>query len=387
MTAYIPHSSRTFEDAAIGVAVISASPDRAAQVAHLVERRSQRVEIIVGDIYARTALSRTNPDLIIADLDLLACGTDSLMSWLRAHQPLAPVIILAGPEQMADAVNTLNEGAVACLRTPVDDFELHAVILRALENRRWRKAAWDTMFEAQRAASDARTELLTMRQVMEELFMVYQPVYWANNGQVAGVEALVRSSHAAGPNAFSILGLAESTSQQDALDQRIFSAIQQDVERTRCPHALLVNVSVQALLRGTLGRTGDPLLGMAHRTILEVSEDGHIPDREALQAEVGRLREIGFRFAVDDIGTGCDYLARVLTIQPEIYKLDRLALSGCDTDERKRRYVRSIVDLAHGEGSLVVAEGIERPEEKQVASDLGCDLLQGYLLAMPSRRL
>jgi len=386
MTAFIPHSSRTVEDVALSVVVISANQEQAGRIARLLERRRQRVEIVVGGIYARTVMARDTPDLVIADYELLGNGADSLLSWLRAHQPLAPVVAMAGPEFLAAAIDTVNEGAVGCLRTPVDEFELHAVILRAMEARRWRKAAWTQMFEAQRVAQQARTDLLTMRKVMDELFMVYQPVIWARNGQTAGVEALVRSTHAAGPNAPSILRLAEATSQQDSLDRRIFKTVTEDVERTRCPHAILVNLSVDALMRGTLGRPGDPLLGMAHRTILEVSEEGRISDREALRAEVRRLRDVGYRFAVDDIGTGCDHLARVLTIEPEIYKLDRLALAGCDSDERKRRYVRSIVDLAHGEGALVVAEGIERPEEQQVATELGCDLLQGYLLGMPSRR-
>jgi CheY-like chemotaxis protein len=98
---------------------------------------------------------------------------------------------------------------------------------------------------------------------------------------------------------------------------------------------------------------------------------------------VQSLRRLGFRLAVDDLGAGYAGLASFVGLEPEVVKIDMSLVRGIHREPVKRRLVTSIVELCRDLGTLVVAEGIETPDEREVLADIGCDLLQGYALGRP----
>jgi EAL domain-containing protein (putative c-di-GMP-specific phosphodiesterase class I) len=117
------------------------------------------------------------------------------------------------------------------------------------------------------------------------------------------------------------------------------------------------------------------------RLTIEVVE--HFPawDVARLIAAIAALRAAGLRIALDDIGLGHSNYRMMLDCQPDYFKIDRYLVQGCDADAHRREILGSIVALARRFGSLVVAEGVERPEELAVLLDLEIRLAQGYLLS------
>jgi EAL domain-containing protein (putative c-di-GMP-specific phosphodiesterase class I) len=119
--------------------------------------------------------------------------------------------------------------------------------------------------------------------------------------------------------------------------------------------------------------------------VLEITERAALAEISEVQRRMARLRAMGFRIALDDLGAGYAGLTNFTELRPEIVKLDQTLVRGIDSDSVKRRLVASLVGVCRDIGTVVVAEGIETPAERDVLVDAGCDLLQGYLLGRPAR--
>jgi EAL domain-containing protein (putative c-di-GMP-specific phosphodiesterase class I) len=115
--------------------------------------------------------------------------------------------------------------------------------------------------------------------------------------------------------------------------------------------------------------------------LLEVTESGVFKDVATSLDILARLRLRGMSLALDDYGTGHSSLKQLLRIPFTDLKLDRMFLTGSDTDPERRRVVESTITLAHDLGLKVIAEGVETEEQLQLLSDLGCDYAQGWLIA------
>ena len=118
--------------------------------------------------------------------------------------------------------------------------------------------------------------------------------------------------------------------------------------------------------------------------VLEVTERALIADERRARGVVERLDDIGVRLAVDDFGTGFSSLASLRTFPVRQVKLDRSLLADVPGDESAEAIVGGSVEIAHGLGALVVAEGIETRAQWHFAHTMGCDLGQGYLIGRPA---
>jgi EAL domain-containing protein (putative c-di-GMP-specific phosphodiesterase class I) len=98
-----------------------------------------------------------------------------------------------------------------------------------------------------------------------------------------------------------------------------------------------------------------------------------------------RLRKLGYRIAIDDLGAGYAGLNYFAQLTPEVVKIDMALVRNIDRETIKQRLVGSLVNLCRGLDMLVVAEGVETADECNTIVELGCDLLQGYLFARPGR--
>jgi diguanylate cyclase (GGDEF)-like protein len=118
--------------------------------------------------------------------------------------------------------------------------------------------------------------------------------------------------------------------------------------------------------------------------VLELTERTLIGDERRTRQVIDRLERIGVRLAVDDFGTGYSSLASLRTFPIHQVKLDRSLLADVPGDEAAEAIVGGSIEIAHGLGALVVAEGIETPEQWRFASTMGCDIAQGYLVGKPA---
>lgn len=139
---------------------------------------------------------------------------------------------------------------------------------------------------------------------------------------------------------------------------------------------LAINISPATLLvprvRRYLARA--PL----DRLLLELSEHDQVIDYDELSAVLQPLRHAGLRLAIDDVGAGFSTLRHIVLTAPDIIKIDRTLVDGAHQDHVLTMLVESLVYFARGCGAMVVAEGIETPEDAQHLRTLGVDFGQGW---------
>lgn len=228
----------------------------------------------------------------------------------------------------------------------------------------------------------------------EEFALWYQPLVDLRTGRIHSFEALLRwrsPEHGLVPPARFVPLAEESTLIVDIGRWVIHQASRQLVEwrttHTAVSHvSVAVNVSGRHLAAGTLvadvgqalERSGLPSAALT----VEITESVSLDD-SAVPA-LRELRELGVRVALDDFGTGYSSLARLQRLPCDVLKLDRSFVTALgDEPDRGRRFLGSIVDMAHSLGMLTVAEGIETPAELKVLRASGVDMGQGYLFARP----
>jgi EAL domain-containing protein (putative c-di-GMP-specific phosphodiesterase class I) len=125
--------------------------------------------------------------------------------------------------------------------------------------------------------------------------------------------------------------------------------------------------------------------GPANRVVLEITERASLERVKDVKAKLSELRRIGFRIAIDDLGAGYAGLTSFATLEPEFVKLDMSLVRDIDRNHTKEALVRSMASVCKELGMMVVAEGVETPQECDRLVALGCDFLQGYLLAKPGK--
>ncbi len=99
--------------------------------------------------------------------------------------------------------------------------------------------------------------------------------------------------------------------------------------------------------------------------------------------KIAGLVATGVRLAIDDFGMGYSSLAYLKTFPLHTLKIDRMFVRDVALQERDTAIARAIVDLGHGLGLRITAEGVETEAQSEVLRELGCDSLQGYLFSRP----
>jgi EAL domain-containing protein (putative c-di-GMP-specific phosphodiesterase class I) len=247
-----------------------------------------------------------------------------------------------------------------------------------------------------RARSVERLELETeLRRALEqnELFLVYQPQIEVATGRIASVEALVRWRHPTRgivpPDEF--IPVAEESGLIVQLsDQVMRQALKQISEWWKagcCDLRVAVNVS-----GAQFEAPGFPDWVFAHLDEaglpgscleLEITESLLMADEAAAALAVRAVRELGVHVAIDDFGTGYSSLRYLRRLPLDVMKIEKSFVDGIGRSEEEPALLRAIIDLADIFGLRVVAEGIERPEQRARLLELGCELGQGHLLAEP----
>jgi EAL domain-containing protein (putative c-di-GMP-specific phosphodiesterase class I) len=149
-----------------------------------------------------------------------------------------------------------------------------------------------------------------------------------------------------------------------------------------------VNVSPRQLVDPTLPSQVASLLDATglepSALVLEITESVMLEDPETTMRTLDSLRDLGVRLSIDDFGTGYSSLSYLRRLPVNTVKIDRSFLLQLGHDPHDATIVGAVVDLAHSLGLDVVAEGIETTEQLAELLRLGCDHVQGFLLARPA---
>jgi len=179
--------------------------------------------------------------------------------------------------------------------------------------------------------------------------------------------------------------LAERTGLILALGDHVLTTALADAQRLPLGGGYLsVNVSVsQLLVPSSTGRLRQHIIDADFdpaRLVIEVTETQPIDDGDPVWDQLGRLRELGLRIAIDDYGAGYASLSHLQRPVIDIVKLDQRFVANLHR-ARDRRLVKAVVDLAADLSLLLVAEGIQDEATRKVLIELGCPMGQGYLYA------
>ncbi|MCA9401974.1 MAG: EAL domain-containing protein, partial [Candidatus Omnitrophica bacterium] len=120
------------------------------------------------------------------------------------------------------------------------------------------------------------------------------------------------------------------------------------------------------------------------QVFLEITERSNIKDFAVFEQTIQQYRQAGFRFAVDDVGGGFSSLESIISLKPEVVKIDRHIINGVHKDNCKRSLVQFINSFCKENKILSLAEGIETRADLMALKELGVDLGQGYYLFRPS---
>lgn len=224
-----------------------------------------------------------------------------------------------------------------------------------------------------------------------EFQLVYQPIVSLESDTVAGVEALARWSHDGELiPAARFMAFAERTGQIVAIGRLILDLVERDMDQVLsalpAEAFLAVNFSgreladeihLERLLTG-------PLHGSAGQVLLEVTESSELLERSELTHRLERIREAGYRLAVDDFGAGFSNFTRLEAMRPDLLKIDRSLVARAGSGEEGGvaflSAARSVAESLH---CPVVAEGVETAAERDVVTATGITLAQGFLLGAP----
>ena len=225
---------------------------------------------------------------------------------------------------------------------------------------------------------------LAFQQAIEQTYLVFQPVVSCSRQRVVAYEALVRSSSPKLANPLMLLEAAERSGSIDALGRRVrrlaaeaFAAAPQETQ-------LFVNLHPLELKDEELYSSGAPLSAIARKVVLEITERTCLEEIPDLPARLQRLRGLGFRIAIDDIGAGYSGLSNLVDLEPDVVKIDMSLTRGVNASRTRRSVICALGRLCAEARIAMIAEGVETAEERDTLVEIGCDQLQGYLFARPS---
>ena len=251
--------------------------------------------------------------------------------------------------------------------------------------------------EMKEFVAEAYQQKIYMNQCRMELHQVldqrnvdyhFQPIFDARTGEVYAYEALMRVNMPALRSPATVLQLAKEADRMHDIEYiTMFRACE-------CFEALLKKrkVSNSALIFinsiGNESMTDEEEVEFrkAHsrllsKIVVEITEEENL-DIELMERK-RNSKCFSNMFALDDYGSGYNSEINLLELSPKFVKVDISIIRDIDKDVNKQQIVSNLVSYAHKRDMMVVAEGLETPEEVDMVLRLGADLLQGYYLARP----
>lgn len=231
-----------------------------------------------------------------------------------------------------------------------------------------------------------------MRQALESgaIYLAHQPKYNFRDGRINSAETLVRWKHPTRglipPDLF--VPMAEETGHVRALTEwalRQTVADQKQLSQVGWPLALSVNVSGRLIGDADFAQAAIAIVREApHEICFEITETAVIDNPAMALKNIELFAANGVKIAIDDYGSGLSSLSYLKQLPAHELKIDKVFVENISASRRDALLVRSTIDLGHGLGLKVTAEGVENPSVFSMLASMGCDMAQGYLIARPS---
>lgn len=324
---------------------------------------------------AFSILEREPVDVVVADEEMPDMRGTRFLSLVREQYPRAMRIILTGKARLDLVIGAVNEaGVYRYLTKPCAASDLRLCVEQALAARRHEAAAQGALVVAP-----------DLDEAMSRIALVYQPIVRVADRSLYAYEVLLRSEHPRLSQALPLLAAAELAGRMETLNLAIFERILEDARSLPPEILLFVNLRPRDLQETWLHGVENPLLPLAERVVLEITERGTLGPEDDVRHRVRSLRELGFRVAVDDLGSGYSGLSSLAILEPDVVKFDIELTRGIHRRGTRAKLIESMCRLCQELDIRTVAEGVEQPEERDALVRLGAEFLQGYLLARPAK--
>jgi EAL domain-containing protein (putative c-di-GMP-specific phosphodiesterase class I) len=325
---------------------------------------------------------------MVSDVRMPGMSGLDLLREIRAQNFDTPVIITTGSPEMQGALDAIENGVFRYLIKPVGAAELEYTVARAVrlhQTTRMRRAAVE-QYEAHNEHLGDRASLEErFGSALSKLWIAYQPIVSWSHRSLFAHEALVRTDEPTLRNPAELLEAAEHLHRLPDLGQAIRRSVADSIPDLPATSLVFVNVHPADLEDRTLASPESPLSAVASRVVLEITERGALEKVADLMPRMERLRSMGYRIAVDDLGAGYAGLNSFAQLEPEVVKVDMSIVRGVDRSPTKQKLLRSIIGLCGDMHIQLISEGIETVCERDTVVGLGGDLCQGFLFARPAR--
>jgi len=288
---------------------------------------------------------------------------------------------------------TLDEKFRDRIHKPIGVSVGHAVI-RPSAQMRMERVVYRALRTAVGVATSREEERTrTMRRGFREILerkavsTVYQPIFDLADLSTLGHEALSRGP--AGTAFESPDVLFEFAIANHSVWDLEELCIRSTAQHYGAGGEAILFVNVEAEMVALLPQRGaailDPLRERRDRVVLEITERSAIRDLATFRDAVERLRQEGFRVAIDDAGSGFASLQAIAELRPDFLKIANTLVTGLGRDTIKRDIVEMLLHVAGKIGARCVAEGIESAEDAAECRRIGIPYGQGYFLGVPAR--
>ena len=347
-----------------------------------------RLRDILVKIFDQAYIARLSADSL--GLVLSPCSAEQALPLARAIAARLDKRIRVSEEQSLDVPVSVGVYHDASGRPSANEMVERAQI--ALDQARAGKikvAQFDPRTYSELADTLLLTDQLHAALQAKVLTVHYQPKFSYREGRVTSVEALVRWNHAergmVSPQRF--VGIAEESGYIRDLTTQVFATCLHDqaaLAEAGYPLDFSINYSGRLLSDEAFNtRTLSMLAAAKGRICLEITETAVIEDPRIGLAAIARFIENDIEISIDDFGTGLSSLAYLKQIPAHELKIDRAFVMEIEQGQRDALLVRSTIDLAHGLGMKVTAEGVETEISFKLLQAMGCDMAQGYGIAKP----
>lgn len=227
----------------------------------------------------------------------------------------------------------------------------------------------------------------------EMFFVEYQPIVDVEDQKKASFEALLRWD-APGRGLVSpaeFIPMAEEIGLIGELGEWVLRQACGKIREVREQYGMDIHIAVNvsavqmkrpdflAGVKAVIQEAGTP----PERLTIEITESVFIGNMEQAIAIISDLKEFGVLISLDDFGTGYSSLSYLLQLPIDVLKIDRSFIASIEKGEKNNRIVGSIIEMVHGLGIQVVAEGVEEISQFDFLKDKNCDWIQGYLMSRP----
>ncbi|MCK2045215.1 EAL and GGDEF domain-containing protein [Chromohalobacter moromii] len=226
----------------------------------------------------------------------------------------------------------------------------------------------------------------------EELALFYQPILSLTDERIVSFEALVRWHHPEqgllAPHHF--IDVVNHSSLERAYSTWLVHQAARTAQRFQACH-MAVTVSINVTRdQVESGQLAEDMAQARKRHALaspflnvEVVETTQFHDIDLAYNQLQHARRLGAQIALDDFGSGVSSLTYASQLPIDIVKIDQAVIRHLVERPQQRRFVSGIIDMAHAMQRIVLAEGVETPEQLDVLRHMGCDMAQGFLIGHP----